>query len=820
MTGFEACLDAVRAVAPELSEREVGELFEMVDARRRQLLAAGQARDLAEASEKAALELGAAAREAAVVRERERLINEAKALGIFSVVKAQFDANPALGLEAKAMGTAQYRDSAAAAQRAVHMEYLGGMVYDLDVAGLRKLFTSESMDDDIARALWALDQGAEVKVPAEAKKMAEIVRKWQEKARLDQNAEGAWIGKLTDYITRQSHDSQLLRKAAGMTVRAGDPAHFKSWMDFIRPLLDTERTDLSDDAMREVYVGLATGKHLRTGGGEKDGGFIGPRNLAKKVSASRVLHFKDADSWIAYNERFGVGSVRNSVMRSLDLAAQNVGLMRTFGTNPEHVLNRAVDMISDSIRGDTAKMIAFEDRLPAIRRMMKYLDGSTRIPENGLLAEISAGIRVFENMTKLPMMLLAQFGDLITFASEMKYTFGQSYLSSILDAVKGLGTGMSNPERRKMLSMVGAFADGELADLNTKFGAYDSLSGRMADYQMKFFSMTGARPWTDRLQRRAAEVIAHNLALERHHNFDALPRDLRRTLGQYGITAEHWEKIRSNVAKREDLDYVVVEGIGGDAEEKLRLFLSDRAGYAMLQPGPKTNYYMMWGTDIRRGTYAGEAIKFIGQFKGYPTAFTERVLGREIYGRGANTFGEALTNKNGEMVALAQMFAWTTAMGYLSMTAKELAKGREPRDVTDPAVAWRTMFAASMQGGGLGIYGDFLFGEANRHGRGTASTLLGPAFSDAAGLIDLTKRASRGEAGAGEALRETLRVASGTHPVAAAVVNGYPRIALDYLILHRIQEELSPGYLRRMEERMRNQNSQEYIFPPTQYSIR
>ena len=77
MAGFEACLQAVITAVPDLTEREVDELFEELDRRRRQLLAAGQAKDLAEASEKAAQELGSAAREAAVVRERERLLGAA-----------------------------------------------------------------------------------------------------------------------------------------------------------------------------------------------------------------------------------------------------------------------------------------------------------------------------------------------------------------------------------------------------------------------------------------------------------------------------------------------------------------------------------------------------------------------------------------------------------------------------------------------------------------------------------------------------------------------------------------------------------------------
>lgn len=820
---FEQCLLAVRQAAPDLNDREVEELFEEIDRRRRQMLALGQAKDLAEASEKAARELGEAAREAAVVKERERLLNEAKALGLVSYIKAQFAENPAEGLEARLVGVAKAKEgarrSAAAEQRAILEEYVGGLRYDLESAGVYKLFVSNAMEADVARALWAIDQNVAFKGPAEAKAVAEIVRKWQEKSRLDMNAEGAWVGKLDGYITRQSHDVTLLRKAAGLSVKADDPAHFRAWLEFTKPLLDLERTNLSDDALREAYVGLVSGDHLKSSGAEPTG-FQGPRNLAKKISSSRTLHFKDADAWLAYNSRFGVGTLSESVVGSLDLAAQNVGLMRVFGTNPESVIGRVVDTLGAEMRETPNALKAFNDRIPALKRMLAYLDGSTRVPENEILAEWSAGARLFQSMTKLPLMLLSQFGDLVTFASELKFTNGMSYLSGIREAVVGLGKGMGDAERNKLLSQIGVFADGMTADLATKFGATDQLRGRMADYQQKFFAMVGARWWNGTMRRRAAEVMSHSIALERGLAFDALPTGLSRSLKLYEIGAKDWDAIRANVREFDGREFLVAEGLEGETARKFRAFLSDRVDYAVLNPGAKTNYYMMWGTDLKRGTAAGEAIRFVGQFKGYPISFIERVLGREVYGRGANTLGEALTNKNGELVGLAQMVAWTTAMGYLSMTAKELAKGREPRDVTDPKVAWRTFLAASAQGGGFGIYGDFLFAEANRSGRGTASTLLGPTIGEVAEINDLFKRAIRGEAKAAEGLREALRIASGAHPAAAVVVNGYPRIALDYLIMYRIQEELSPGYLRRIEQRMRKENAQEFLFPPSEYAVR
>lgn len=820
---FEACLAAVRTAVPDLTDKEVDELFSELERSRQVKLATGKAKDLAEATRLAATELADQAKLAAVVKEREALLNQAKTLQIVGFAKAQFGSDLALGLEARAVGVANAKEgarrSAMTEQRAVLEEYVGGIRYDLEEAGVYKLFVSNAMEREVAQALHALDSGEKVNVPPEARKMAEIVRKWQEKSRVDMNAEGAWVGKLSDYITRQSHDVTLLRKAAGLATRADNPAHFLAWRDFIRPLLDEKRTPITDDFLREAYTGLVSGDHLKTGD-EAPAGFIGPRNLAKKVSADRVLHFKDADSWIAYNQRFGMGSLSEAVVHGLDLAAQNVGLMRVFGTNPRHVLKSAAEQLARDLRETPNKLRAFNSRQPALERMLSHLDGSTRIPENEIMAEVGTAARMFQSVTKLPLMLLSQFGDLATFASEIKYTHGRSWLGGLSDAIGGLGKGMSDPARNKLLSQIGVFADGMAADLATKFGAVDSPRGRMASMQQKFFGMVGAHWWNGTMRRRAAEVTSHNLALERGKSFDGLDKDLRRALSLYEINDKDWDAIRANVRDFEDRKFIVPEGLGGETERKLRAFIADRVDYAVLNPGAKTNYYMMWGTDLKRGTAAGEAIRFVMQFKGFPISFVERVLGREVYGRGADTLGEALTNKNGEMVALAQMILWSTALGYLSMTAKDIVKGKEPRDVTDPGVAWRTFLASAAQGGGIGIYGDFLFGQASRGGSSTASTLLGPAISDLSQVDDLFKRAVRGEDVKAAALSTALKNVAGINPAASMVVNGYGRIALDYLILYRIQEEMNPGYLHRMEQKMQKENGQSFMFPPSEYAVR
>ena len=44
----------------------------------------------------------------------------------------------------------------------------------------------------------------------------------------------------------------------------------------------------------------------------------------------------------------------------------------------------------------------------------------------------------------------------------------------------------------------------------------------------------------------------------------------------------------------------------------------------------------------------------------------------------------------------------------------------------------------------------------------------------------------------------------------------YTRAAVDYLILYHIQEALNPGSLRRMEQRLKKEQGQEFILPPSE----
>ena len=144
------------------------------------------------------------------------------------------------------------------------------------------------------------------------------------------------------------------------------------------------------------------------------------------------------------------------------------------------------------------------------------------------------------------------------------------------------------------------------------------------------------------------------------------------------------------------------------------------------------------------------------------------------------------------------------------MTAKEYVQGKKPRDFS-----WKTMMKAMVQGGGLGIYGDFLFGESiKQFGRSFATTMVGPGFGTVSDAMSILGGfVTKGEIKGGE----VLGAVKSNVPFANLF---YTKMALDYMLVYGLQERMNPGYLRRMEKRIKKENEQEYWLSPSRNAVR
>ena len=251
----------------------------------------------------------------------------------------------------------------------------------------------------------------------------------------------------------------------------------------------------------------------------------------------------------------------------------------------------------------------------------------------------------------------------------------------------------------------------------------------------------------------------------------------------------------------------MIEKYKDDLTTKLATYFTDAADTAIPTPGAKERAIMNFGTE--RGTVLGEAIRAIMQLKGFPITYVTKGMTGQYH-----AFKQA--DKSG-IFGLAQMMVGTTMMGYLSIATKDILRGREPREVFDEETYLNTelLTRAFVQGGGAGIYGDFLFGEYNKYGQTLSQTLLGPTFGS---IDDLARLYSNVRAGDIDALQK-----NGVNFFVRNVPYQnlfYTKMALDYLFIYGLMEKSNPGYLRRMERRMERDTEQQFYLPPSQFANR
>lgn len=714
--------------------------------------------------------------------------------------------------------------------KSIVSEHLGKMISDLEKENLLEIFNRDLLEPQIAKELWEIRPGGNPGVSGspEAKKIADILYKYQKNIMELQNSYGAWVKDLPGYVTRQSHDASKLRKAG-----------FESWRDFIIDMLDQERTFASmgdeqtvDNFLRGAYDGLVSGLHKRVQGeGEfefvgKAIGFHGPSALAKKVSQHRVLHFKDADSWLKYNEVFGTHNLRETVIGSLEHGGRSVALMEGFGPNPLMAFDNIVRKLKLANQNNLDNLKSLSSQ--HLQNLFKELDGTTHIPGDVTGAKISAGIRSIQNMAKLGGAVISSISDIPFQAAELRYQ-GHNIFSAYGEAFTNLFRGRGNSEQKDIARMIGVGLEGIMGDILSRFTVQDSIPGMAAKLQQRFFKLNGMSWWNDAHKTGIGLVMANHLAENAHLEYGALDKDITKVFRMYDINDREWNVFRnSGHMNAGDNRYLTPDAIGNmnndtfkqlyggidkytdkqvdklkhELETTWRTYFIDRADFAVPHPGAVERSYMTMGT--QPGTVLGEAIRFIMQFKSFPLAALRKGVGRELFGDGAETIGQALLKGKGDMLGLTHLVAASTVFGYLAMASKDLLKGREPRSLDDP----KTWMAACAQGGGFGIYGDFLFGEMSRYGRTFLSSMAGPTFGQIDDIAEIYTRVREGN----DPSAQAVRLAINNTPFINLF---YTRGALDYLILYQLQEMVNPGYLHRMEARIERENDQHFYLPPS-----
>ncbi|WP_313248999.1 hypothetical protein [Stenotrophomonas acidaminiphila] len=620
-----------------------------------------------------------------------------------------------------------------------------------------------------------------------------------EDMRLRSNAAGTDIGQLDYGYLPQPHD-------VGRVARAGKQA----WMDFVFPRLKRERYVTEDGApmgdaevlklLESAYDTIST-----EGRNKMVPGTAGQGSRASRFDdAHRVLHFKDADAHLDYVDSFGRGSLLESISGHVGGMSKNIGLMEEFGANP-NTTYRLLKDTAEKLDNVTGARAAWHE-LATLDMTWDTLTGTTAQPVSAGMARFFQGVRNFTTATKLQGVLLSSFTD-----APLQVLVGKSAGIPLGEGMKSLVRGFGKHAKASAEDL--ALGMDEIAGEMARWHQSNLAQGWTAKLANTTMKLTLVEGWTNGLRRGFALTLSR--ALERHRMTDwgVLDEFGRRRLESAGVTEADWKIWQMAEAQDGMLTKNSIRAIEGVPEADLNRATARLLGYidseartAVLAPDLTTRATIQQGT--KAGTFGGEMLRSLMLFKSFPMAIVDKHLRRL----------RNIPTAQGKVAYSVAMMASLQLFGAVSMQLKDIVQGKDPRDMT----TGKFWAAAAAQGGGLGVFGDILYtgmgGEA-RGGQANWTSLLGPVFGNVMDAFNIARKGAgwvlADEGKADDARRnfgaEVLRFTKGNMPF---VNLWYLRAAVDHMLLHELQEQLSPGYLRRMRRKAQKEWGQGFWWEP------
>lgn len=637
---------------------------------------------------------------------------------------------------------------------------------------------------------------------------AEMAKAWSnvaEMARKMFNEAGGDIPKLEGWGLPQSHDMIAVRNAG-----------FDAWYQFVAGKLDLQKmTDYSTgqaftelrlkEAMRSVYDDITTegwaGRAAGTNYGQK---------LANRRTDHRFFIFKSADDWMEYHHKFGQGDIFSVMMGHLDGMARDIAELQIFGPNPSLTVRWMADLAEKDYRSKASRQQLPDDRLESkakqtrlrLEQMYEHYKGSVSSPINGRLARNFASTRSILQSAQLGGAALSAFSDL-GFGKMAADHVGMQYRNVLARQVSLLNP--LNIEDQKIAVRLGLIAENwsTLAMAQQRYLGEvtgNEVSQRMADFVMR---ASGLSPWTQAGRWAFGMEFSGMLADHANHAFKDLPDAMQKTFERAGVSSNDWNIARQTPKMyHKGAEFLRPDDIvDKDIAMKFLDMIHTETEYAV--PSTSLRGRSMLIGDAKPGTAQGELIRSFAMYKNFAMTlmFTH-------YRRIANQNGKYNKGKY-----IAKLMIYMGLAGGMALQMKEISKGRDPRDMTDLDF-WG---AAILQGGGLGIFGDFLTSSKNRYDKGLAETLAGPVAGLAGDVLgsttDIMTRIWNGEDQA--AGRELVALSRSYTP---GLSLWYLRLAMDRFMFDELSKMADPkatSRARRMERKYAREKGQKFWSSPS-----
>jgi hypothetical protein len=645
-------------------------------------------------------------------------------------------------------------------QRSTSNKVLSNFYRDLEKVELVNEFKSKSYQRAIARELENLTRTHSSEGFTGSKKalqIAKIIRKHQTLTKDLANLKGAYIPKLDGYITRQMHSRVALKKMG-----------FDKWRDFINPLIDWDKTLIDVSDLERVYKNITSGIHFEALDVYFNiSNFSGTTNIANKLSFERKIHFKDADSWFKYNKTCGEYDLKSSVLIEFEKIGKAIGLMENLGTNPENSLVKLKNIFLREMQDDPKAIESI--RGSSLDRQLQILMGRNA-PENLKLANIGKVARTYKAWCSLGRCLISSIADVMTFQNGLRNN-GVPILQAYSKTLTNIVGHLSSKEKRNFGKKLGIFSESLLENAYDRLNPEGFGNGAIAKINTIYYKLNGMHHWDSSVKSAMARVLSNELAENSNKTFNRLDQRLKTGLITHGINEKNWSLIKHFKETHERKNFIIPDSsnIPNEAiikylrktkepindlnivrakeeiETSIRKYYLSNSEIASPTATSLERDVLNWGT--KPGTVIGEFARCAMQFKTHPALFIMKVLKSTLLNRippheraqGFSDYIKGLSSPS-TLGQLSELVLGTTLLGYTAIYANKLLEGKNVEPLVETkygktVINERMWQAALIKGGGLGLFGDYLFNQYSRYGHNFFQDLAGPIPGDAYDLI-------------------------------------------------------------------------------------
>ncbi|ELY7248314.1 hypothetical protein PL734_002864 [Acinetobacter baumannii] len=293
--------------------------------------------------------------------------------------------------------------------RGIASIYRGELVdFYTNIKGGLGIFTDQELVQKIVRERFGENTG-----DALAKKISDKMGDVFETMRDRFNRNGGDIGKLDNWGLPQTHNLEKIAKAgkeawvnkAESLIDTRQYVHengdYYSQQE-IRSLLEYTYDTLSSDGANKIEVGRQA-----TGGGTS--------KVTNRHSESRVLHFKDAESWLEYQSEFGGMQFVDLVEAHINGLSKDIAMVENLGSNPKTALKILMDAAA---KKDWEKGIDENKTKSSRKRIETMFDefSGGNSPQSQVLANLGLAYRSMNVASMLGGTTIASIADQATIA--------------------------------------------------------------------------------------------------------------------------------------------------------------------------------------------------------------------------------------------------------------------------------------------------------------------------------------------------------------------------------------------------------------------